>query len=101
MSGITPNHWPNDPPSVTDMQGGTTTLVLGFSPVIVANITAGCSIVCTLRTPAGVTLTTGYAAPAGSRVNGTPGSFRVMAMLAAGTVNILDGSTVDWVIAGP
>lgn len=98
---VTPNHWPNDPASVTDMQGGTTTLVLGISPVIVANITASCSIVCTLRSPLGVTLTTGYAATAGARVNGTPGSFRITAMLAAGTINILDGSTVDWMIAGP
>jgi len=101
MPATPPNHWPFDPPSVAGMQGGTTTLVLGISPVIVANIDANCSIVCTLRTPAGVNLTTGYAAPAANRVNGSPGSFRIMAMLAAGTVNILDGSTVDWMIAGP
>lgn len=101
MSGI-PNHWPYDgvPNDISTMQGGTTTLVLGISPVIVANIVTGSSIVCTLRTPIGVTLTTGYAATLATRVNGTPGSFRITAMLAAGTINILDGSVVDWMIGG-
>jgi len=80
------------------MQGGTTTLVLGISPLIVANITPTSRIVCTVKDPAGVNLTASYGALASSRVNGTPGSFRITAMLAAGTINILDGSTVDWLI---
>jgi|SRR6478735_5389473 len=96
---VTPNHWPFDPQSAADMQSGTTTLVLGISPLIAANINATSNIVCTLRTPVGVNLTTGYAATAAARVNGNPGSFRITAMLAAGTINILDGSTVDWMVA--
>ena len=45
-------------------------------------------------------LTTNYAALSGDRSVGAPGSFKIKAVVAAGTINVADVSTVDWLAIG-
>ena len=77
-------------------QVGVATLTAGVSGTIGAVITATSRIFVTQKTPAGTSLTTEYAALSGDRSVGTPGSFKVTALLAAGTANTADTSTLDW-----
>lgn len=78
------------------VQKGTTTLVAGASPAIAATITASSRIGVTLKDPANGTLTHKFAALSADRVVGAPGSFKITALLAAGTINAADTSTMDW-----
>lgn len=84
----------------------------GSSPIVVgtgktaaipAFITAQSRILVSLKTPVGDALTIKYAALAADRVNGTPGSFKISALAAAGggAVNGVDTSTIDWEVFTP
>jgi len=77
-------------------QKGTTTLVAGVSPAIVATITATSRIGFALKNPANGALTVKFAALDADRVVGAPGSFKVTALVAAGTINVADTSDMDW-----
>lgn len=78
---------------------GTGTLVAG-TKTIAANITANSRILVTIKdaNPGAGNLTVGVSAPSAGRSVGAPGSFTVQADVAAGTINILDTSTFDWII---
>lgn len=79
---------------------GTATLVAG-TVTITAAITANSRIVATIKdaSPGAGNLTIGLAVPsAGRNVGG--GTFAIQANVAAGTINVLDTSTVDWVVIG-
>lgn len=84
------------------IQSGVTTIdgATGKSPAIVATITASSRILVTLKNPANGALTVKFAALVGDRVVGAPGSFKVAALVAAGTVNTADTSDVDWLVIG-
>ena len=109
--------WPTSPPSnsvgqtvsVTpagamsfgrSIQTGTVTLSSGVSAAIAANVSATSRIIGFLKasSPGSGNLTVGFAALAAGRINGTPGSFTITALIAAGTINVLDNSTLDWVL---
>ncbi len=81
------------------LQRGTTTLVTGKSPAIVANVKAGSTITFDLITPNTTANTGKYAALTADKVNGVLGSFKITAILAAGdTINVADVSTLAWSI---
>ncbi len=85
------------------LQSGVTTLVLGVSPAITANISANSRIVWGLKTPNTNALSVlGYAALGTDRTNGTPGSFKISAQSATGggAINTADVSTLDWWVIG-
>lgn len=83
---------------VTSLQCGTTTLSSGVSPAIAATITENSRIVGFLKDPANGALTVKFAALSANRSVGAPGSFKITALIAAGTINTADTSTVDWVV---
>lgn len=76
---------------------GTTTLVAGASPAISLPITARAVITCSVKTgrPGAGGLTIMYSALAADRSVGG-GTFKITALLAAQTINVLDTSDVDW-----
>lgn len=84
------------------VQSGTATLSSGTVTISSANITSNSRIVVTIKdaNPGLGNLTIGLAVPASGRSNGTPGSFVVQANVAAGTINVLDTSTFDWIVIG-
>jgi hypothetical protein len=82
------------------IQSGVATLTAGDSGAIAATVTANTRIIVTLKTANTTTLTTNYAALSGDRSVGAPGSFKIKAVVAAGTINVADGSTVDWIAIG-
>lgn len=84
------------------VQAGTTTLVAGVSPAIAANINANSRIFGFIKTmtPGAGNLTVQYGALASNRTVGTPGSFEITALLAAGTINTADTSVLDWLVIG-
>jgi hypothetical protein len=82
------------------IQSGTATLTAGDSGAIAATVTANTRIIVTLKTANTTTLTTNYAALSGDRSVGAPGSFKIKAVVAAGTINVADVSTVDWLAIG-
>lgn len=82
-------------------QAGSATLSSGVSPSIAATVVSGSIIVCTLKTPSGTALSVKYAALAADRTIGAPGSFKISALVAAGTVNSGDSSVLDWVVVNP
>lgn len=84
----------------TIVQSGRTTLTLGISGSISANISSASVIDVWLHPPSAGSLTAGYFARGSNRTNGTPGSFKCEARLASGLINILDGSTVEWSVTG-
>jgi len=86
--------------SVTNQQSGTATLAAG-TVSIAATITAASVIVATVKTPANHTLTVDYAVLSADRSVGAPGSFKITAVLAAGTINTADTSTIDWIVVNP
>lgn len=82
---------------------GTTALVAGTTAAIPAsNLKSTSTISVTLRTPNTGALTVKFAALDADRVNGSggagTGSFKLTALLAAGTINVADISTLDWVV---
>ncbi len=77
---------------------GTTTLSAGVSPAITASLAAGSTIVFSLRTNANDALSVKYAALDADRVLGAQGNFKITALLAGGTINNVDTSTVDWYV---
>ena len=82
------------------VQSGVATLTAGDSGAIAATVTANTRIIVSLKTANTTTLTTNYAALSGDRSVGAPGSFRIKAVVAAGTINVADVSTVDWIAIG-
>lgn len=82
------------------IQAGTTTLVAGVSPAIAAVITASSRIFGFVKvmTPGAGNLTVEYGALAADRAIGSPGSFKITALLAAGTINNVDVSSIDWLV---
>ena len=82
------------------VQSGVATLTAGDSGAIAATVTANTRIIISLKTANTTTLTTGYAALSGDRSVGAPGSFNIKAIVAAGTINVADVSTVDWIAIG-
>ncbi len=86
--------------SVPTILAGTDTLAAG-TKTITAAITANSRIVVTLKdaNPGAGGLTVGLEVPVAARNVGA-GTFVVQANVAAGTINVLDTSTFDWVIIG-
>ena len=82
------------------IQKGVCTLVAGDSGAIAATITANTRILVSLKTPNTTTLSVNHAALGADRVVGAPGSFKVKALVAAGTINVADVSTLDWIAIG-
>jgi uncharacterized protein (DUF697 family) len=81
------------------IQTGTATLVAG-TVTITARLTSTSVIQLTRNTVGGtVTSTIMYAAPAATR-NVSASTFVILAVVAAGTINVADTSTVDWVVLG-
>lgn len=81
-------------------QSGVATLTNGDSGAIAATVTANTRIVIGGKSPNTTALTVTYAALTGDRVVGAPGSFNIKALLADGTINVADQSTVDWIAFG-
>lgn len=79
---------------------GTATLASG-TVTITAAITANSRIVATIKdaNPGAGGLTVGIEVPVASRNVGA-GTFVIRANVAAGTINVLDTSTLDWIIIG-
>lgn len=79
---------------------GTTTLSSG-TVTITAAITASSRIVATIMdaSPGAGNLTVGIAVPSAGRSVGG-GTFVIRANVAAGTINVLDNSTIDWIVVG-
>lgn len=86
------------------IQSGSTTLVAGTSPAISAAVTANTRIIGFVKTmtPGAGNLTVQYGALATDRVVGAvgTGSFKIKALVAAGTINVNDVSVVDWIAIG-
>ncbi len=79
-----------------DAQFGTSTLTLGESAAIAANITATSRIVVTPKDK-GVSVTIGrLEVPSADRSVGAPGSFKVKSFKADATAETADVSTFDW-----
>jgi hypothetical protein len=78
-------------------QSGTATLVLG-TVTVPATVTAGSRVFLTRTVSAGTTDTVEYAVP--TKTPGAPGSFVIQAQVAAGTINVADTSTLDWLVVG-
>lgn len=90
---------------VAGAQHGTTTLIAGTTALIPAHISATSSIVCTVKTsvPGAGNLTVEYSALDTDRVvgeSGAGGGFKLTALNAAGTINVVDLSTLNWIIVG-
>ena len=81
-------------------QSGVATLVAGDSGAIAATVTANTRIIVGGKTPNTTALTVTYAALGADRSVGAPGSFNIKALLADGTINVADVSTVDWIAFG-
>ena len=81
-------------------QSGVATLVAGDSGAIAATVTANTRIIVSGKTPNTTALTVTYAALGADRSVGAPGSFRIKSLLADGTINVADVSTVDWIAFG-
>lgn len=81
-------------------QSGVATLVAGDSGAIAATVTANTRIIVSGKTPNTTALTVTYAALGTDRSVGAPGSFRIKSLLADGTINVADVSTVDWIAFG-
>ena len=80
-------------------QYGTATLVAG-TVTVSARLTSTSTIQLTRNTVGGtVTSTIMYAAAAASRST-SASTFVILAVVAAGTINTADESTVDWVVIG-
>jgi hypothetical protein len=77
-------------------QSGTVTLVAGTATIASANITATSRIFYTRTTAGSPSSTVHYGTT--SKTPGAPGSFTVNAQVAAGTINIADTSTLDYVV---
>lgn len=86
--------------SALGLQSGTATLAAG-TVSITATITANSRIFVTVKdaNPGAGGLTIGFEAPVASRNVGA-GTFIVRANVAAGTINVLDTSTFDWLVIG-
>ena len=84
------------------IQMGNAALVSGVTAAIAATISATSRIVGFVKTsaPGAGSLTVQYAALPGNRVVGEPGSFKLTALIAAGTINVLDTSNLDWFVLG-
>lgn len=86
------------------IQSGTASLTNGVSAAIPANIATGSRIFVQAAdtVPGAGNLTIGYRPLAAGRVNGTPGSFTITAVLAVGTINTLDQSVgLMWMVLNP
>lgn len=81
-----------------DAQFGTSTLALGVSPDITANLTATSRILVTPKDK-GASVTIGrLEVPAADRVNGAAGTFKVRSFTPAATAETADVSTFDWMV---
>lgn len=92
---------PLTPPIAPGVQSGTTTLVAGVSPAVACYLSANSVVTWGLEAPAGTALTIEYAALAANRSNGTPGSFKITALIAAGTIDAANTSTLRWTVTSP
>lgn len=85
------------------VQAGTGVLVAGVLAVTAGvQITANSRIVACIKTPGGTFSDGGLDIPSGDRVVGEPGvgAFTIRALVQAGTANVADTSTVDWIVVG-
>lgn len=82
------------------IQSGVATLSSGVTGNITAAITVNTRIIVSVKTPSGTTLTTEWSALDSDRTVGATGPFKITALVAAGTINTADNSTVDWVAIG-
>lgn len=82
------------------LQSGVATLTSGVTGNITAVITANTRIVVSVKTPSGTMLTTEWSALDADRTVGATGPFKITALVAAGTINTADNSTVDWIAIG-
>jgi hypothetical protein len=87
------------------IQCGTATVdgVTGKTPNITAFLYSGCVIKCSVKSPANDAETKEYAALSADRVNGTPGTFKITALVVGGSGGAPDTantSSVDWEIIG-
>lgn len=83
------------------IQSGAANLTNGVSAAIPANISATSRIFIQAGdvVPGAGNLTIDYRPLAADRVNGTPGSFKITAVIAAGTINALDQSQgIMWMV---
>lgn len=81
------------------VQTGTATLAAG-TVTVTARLTSSSVILLTRKTAGGTTtLTLGYSAPGATR-DTSAGTFVILAVVAAGTINTADESVVDWVVLG-
>jgi hypothetical protein len=81
------------------VQRGVVTLSSGVTATISAHITSASRIVVSQKSPSGTANTVEYSALTGDRSTGSPGTFKITALIAAGTINTADNSTVDWVVS--
>lgn len=81
-------------------QRGRATLVSGVTPAISATVTASSRITFDLADQVSASLSVKYAALDVDRVVGAPGSFKLTALVGAGTINVMDGSSLDWTMVG-
>jgi len=82
-------------------QTGSQALTAGTTALLPATITATSRIFLTVNTADTTTSTTEYAALAADRVvgiGGDGGGFKITALVAAGTINVADVSTIDWMV---
>ena len=82
-------------------QSGAQVLTAGTTALIPATITATSRIIVTQKTPGTTTNTVEYSALGTDRVigiGGAGGGFKLTALVAAGTINVADVSTLDWVV---
>lgn len=95
---------PQLPPAAIGLsvQTGTVTLAAGVSAAIAATVTSSTVFLGFLKAsvPGAGNLTIEYSALTANVVVGTPGSFKITALIAAGTINVLDLSTLYWVAIG-
>lgn len=85
------------------IQSGAATLTAGTTSLIAATVTANTRILVSQKTPNTTSSTVQYSALSADRVvgvSGAGGGFKLTALLAAGSINVLDGSTLDWVAFG-
>lgn len=83
------------------IQSGAANLTNGVSAAIPANISATSRIFIQAQetVPGAGNLTIDYRPLAADRINGTPGSFKITAVIAAGTINALDQSQgIMWMV---
>lgn len=75
---------------------GSVVLVAGTATVSFPDLTANSQIFLSLKDPSVTTLTVAYCAPSGGRTVGT--GFVVRANVAAGTINVADLSTLEYLV---